>query len=478
MQFSILKNEWQLLRADNTFLVVVLLFATMMTYAVYNSTQWVDFQQENLELVEEETQSTNNHLKTELQQIIQSGEARSIHNDPGYAAFVGLGKRSSYATLPPKPLAAVAVGQSDLQPYYNRVTASKEQSLHHQAEIENPMVLFLGHFDPAFVLVYLLPLFIIVLTYNVVSAERERGTLPLLLTQAVPFRNIMLHKIGLRGGLIAALAIGIPLALFTIFGVPAWSREVLGDYLYLSGLLLVYSFFWVGLAMVVNIFGKNSAFNAMSLVGIWVLLTLIVPALTNNIATSLHPVPSRIELINAQRSAALEAQENASKLLSGIYQDHPEYLPKEEQRDNFDLGVAIYTSISAVEKTTAPLEQQFDEQLAKQQRLVETYRFLSPAVVLQQELNRLSGNNQHRFNHFQQQVEAFKQEIKAYFDAKVFKKERLQVADYEQMPEFSYEPIPAQASVGFGVSNILALLLPTILFLYLAWRRLARVEAR
>ena len=48
-----------------------------------------------------------------------------------------------------------------------------------------------GRFDLAFVLIYLYPLLILALTYNLLSAEKEQGTLALALSQPVSLRTLV-----------------------------------------------------------------------------------------------------------------------------------------------------------------------------------------------------------------------------------------------------------------------------------------------
>src|SRR6266508_4576303 len=119
-----------------------------------------------------------------------------------------------YALAPPAPLAALAVGQSDLYPYYFKVTSQSKQTFTANDEIENPTNLLAGRFDLAFVIIYLYPLLILALSYNLISAEREQGTLAMLMSQPVSLRTFASGKIGLRALVVLALAAEFSLAGF------------------------------------------------------------------------------------------------------------------------------------------------------------------------------------------------------------------------------------------------------------------------
>ena len=52
-------------------------------------------------------------------------------------------------------------------------------SFQQNGEVESPLNLMVGRFDLTFVVIYLLPLLVLALSFNVLSEEREQGTLAL-----------------------------------------------------------------------------------------------------------------------------------------------------------------------------------------------------------------------------------------------------------------------------------------------------------
>lgn len=120
--------------------------------------------------------------------------------DPRNAIFVGGGSAAAVAVLPPTPLAIVATGQSDLYPAAIKVTSGGKDSFLFSDEIENPAHLASGSIDLAFVLVFLFPLAILALCYDLISGEREKGTLALTLASARDPRLVMSGKLAMRSG--------------------------------------------------------------------------------------------------------------------------------------------------------------------------------------------------------------------------------------------------------------------------------------
>jgi len=58
----------------------------------------------------------------------------------------------------------------------------------------------IGDFDLKFVILDVLPLLILLMSFDLVATEREDGTLRLILAQAVSFRSLLLTRAVLRAG--------------------------------------------------------------------------------------------------------------------------------------------------------------------------------------------------------------------------------------------------------------------------------------
>lgn len=92
------------------------------------------------------------------------------------------GQRAPRAVaMHPQPLAAISVGQSDLFTHVVKPKLYGEAEALGFSELSNPVQLLFGTFDLAFVITYLLPLLVLAVSYNVLSREREQGSLRLSL---------------------------------------------------------------------------------------------------------------------------------------------------------------------------------------------------------------------------------------------------------------------------------------------------------
>ena len=181
---TVVRNEWRLLMADRALRAVLALFALLLLYALANGIVWARFQERTVETALAGNAERARALGEELAAIENGAEPASRFRDPRAPNVLGGARGSHTAALDPGPLTALAVGQSDLLPYYYDVNIyTNESTFQQNGEVENPLNLMVGRFDLAFVVIYLLPLLILALSYNVLSEEREQGTLALTLSQ-------------------------------------------------------------------------------------------------------------------------------------------------------------------------------------------------------------------------------------------------------------------------------------------------------
>ncbi len=453
----IIRHEWTNLAADRTVWVLAGLMALISLYGVYHGATWSAFQRENIAMaLDEERDRLAGHRA-----FVESGqEPASRFRNPLSPDSVGGSMGRRYAYLPPAPLAPLSVGQSDLYPYYFQVSTNSKQSFLNTHELENPSNLLSGRFDLAFVVVYLLPLLILALSYDLLSSEREQGTMAMLLSQPLPLWTLALGKIALRALVVLALALGFSLAGYTAAGGALASMDAL---LLWMAVVAAYSLLWFGLAVAANALGKGSATNAMLLAGIWLVVVVITPAAVNLVVTTSYPIPSRVELVQALRTATEDANARSAEVLSQYYTDHPEYLPEGEQPDPNDFTLRSYAVREDVERAMAPVLERYDGQLLRQQTLVNRLKWLSPAVVAQEALNDIAGTGLARYQHFLGVVDRYHDEWRSYFIPKVSARATMTTADYDAIPVFEYQEESFGEILGRVSAGIVGLALPMLL---------------
>ena len=212
--------------------------------------------------------------------------------------------RENRVFLPPQPLASLVTGVSNDIGRTTEVSGRGELAAHDSRYNEEPLFAVFRFLDLEFLFMVVLSLFAILLGYDAVSGEKERGTLRLALANAVPRSTFILGKVigsflSLSAGLLVAIIIGC--LLLPVMGVPMaggeWARLGL---IVLCGLLYVGTFLTVSI-FVSTVTHRSSGSFLISLV-IWIVAVLIVPRASVLLAGRAVDVPS-VDNIAAQKAS-------------------------------------------------------------------------------------------------------------------------------------------------------------------------------
>jgi ABC-2 type transport system permease protein len=468
----IVLHEWRSLRADRAIFVVAFVLAAAVGYGLYNGARWVAFQHATIADARAEEAERLERLERDAGEAEAGRLKVSPFRDPRSPAVLGRGLGARYAAMHPAPLGALAVGQSDLLPYYFKVTTDARALVTAATEIENPHRLLTGRFDLAFVILYLYPLLILALTYNLLSGEKEQGTLALALSQPVTLSALATIKVVVRAGILVAI-----LAVLALAGLAATGAGLSDSWTAIRFALWIaavaaYGAFWFVTALFVGSFGRGSATNAMVLAGVWLGLVLIVPASLNLTAATLYPVPSRVEMVQAVRDASDGATAEGSRLLAKYYEDHPELAADSSEQAMRDFNLLRVAVNDEVERRVAPELGRFETQLGRQQRLVGRLRFLSPAILAQEAMSDLAGTGTARHRHFLTLVDEYHRQWRTFLVPRIF--QRVTILDHQSLPRFRFQEESEGAVVVRVAMNLGALALPAGVLAIVGARRLRR----
>jgi ABC-2 type transport system permease protein len=412
-----------------------------------------------------------------LKQMLGKIERGEIHEepppyrDPRNSTFVGGGLAARVAALAPAPLALAAVGQSDLFPPVVQVTSAAKDSFLFVDEIDNPANLFIGSTDFAFVIVFVYPLVILALCYNLLAGEREQGALAMTLASARRPAAVLAGKLAARAlapiaATLAAVTVGV-----AIFSGPA--ALATRNFLDLAAIVLLYGLFWVALAAAIDGLGRGSAFNALALVGAWVIVTLVAPAGVNSLAGLVHPAPSRMDMTLAARAATTDADRERDAALARYLEEHPGEKRGGAKERTLRRLATQEAAFQRVEGVIARHETQLELQRAMTDRL----GFLSPPLLAYRTLADVAGTGEGRYRGFLDAIGVFHLEWREFFVSRARAGVTLTAADYDAAPQFRGD---ATANAGGGdlAAMLVGVALPTLLLALAAGRGYARCAPR
>ena len=375
--------EWTILKRDRSALGVLLLFAAFLISAAVAGGNHASELAESLAKSQLEEKERIESLSEELTTL--TGTQKPLRSkDPRNTVWMGQTGAARLAVMPPAPLAPIAMGQRDLHPQAVRVTSAVD--LIRERETETPMAgptrLQTGAFDPAFLFVVLFPLVIIALSYELLSAERESGTLAMLLSQPVSQGALVLGKALARLTALGMLTLVFAAVGLLIAGAKLTAPGALLHFTLYAALLLAWASFWFAAAVYVNSRGSGSAKNALVLVGVWLVLVIVLPGLVNVGINSFYPPPSRVELLHEAREASQDVERELN-LLQGRH---------DIDANKGDAAKQVVKVQEELAKRSEPVLKELNDQLRARQEVLDILRFASPAIMVQIALEDIAGS--------------------------------------------------------------------------------------
>jgi ABC-2 type transport system permease protein len=472
----IVRYEWKLLISQKIFLLTVLFTALLLFTALYIGFLEVENQKNTLAEIETFEKAHYQKLGLTLDEIAQNGFQGNAHADPSRPSTMALRNGFRFAAKEPALLQPLHIGQSDLFPYYFKVTANKLQALYHEAEIVNPTLQFIGAFDFSFVVTYLIPLLLIAFCFDLVSREKESGTLPFLQTANVPFFVLTASKAMVRCMLIFGLT-WLSAGMVLLLAGQGVSFFLSANWWWFSLILLGYLFIWTSLALLVNSFQRGSHFNASVLVMCWLLWAVVVPGALQYLTNWLYPMPSRVTLITETREAGIEAQQKASKLLEDYIQDHPELVEEGKPLNLQDFATKYFIQLQETEQAIAPSLAAFELQRANQEQFVDKFFFISPPLLFQEMMNEVSGTAEHHYLAFRKDASLLQQGLRELLIKRILIGTPMTSTDLAAIPSFVPGSRYQEPNVSLMTYGALWLFALSALFLFAARYSLKKIEA-
>jgi len=431
------KYELKLLVRSRWIQLLSLVLLFLFGFATYNGTKKVEKRKTDIAAAQTEVKESD-ALMLQLIDSVEQGLQVSVPRWTIPTSPMAVGNyHPRVAAMTPNSYSFIATGQADLFTHFVKPTVSGDDVALNFTEMTSPVQLLFGSFDLAFVIIYLLPLLIVAFSYNVLSAEKESGSLRLLAAQPIRIQHWVLQKLVLRFFWLSLLVVVSLVIVFIVLGINPFTASA--TFFGLLGLILAYMLFWFALAFLVNLWVGSSAKNAVALLGLWVLFVLLVPSVLNQLGNTLYPMPSRNLMINEMRTMKAEVTEKQDEILNNFLRDHPEYALNDstQARGFYHRYMA---SQKLVKEKMEPILNAYEDQLQNQQNWIGKFKWASPAILAQQALNGMAGTSKQDYENYRKQVVTFAGEWREHFMPFLYNNQDFSQTDYADLPSFEYRP--------------------------------------
>ena len=330
----------------------------------------------------------------------------------------------------PSPLAFAALGMRDVSPYILRVRALGLEAQIYDGDILNPELALPGRFDFAFVLVFLVPLFVIALFHDLASSERETGrerTLAALPggARAVRRRRTLLRFVAVLLAVASPFVIGAAL-----------SNVSAGTILVVVLLVAAYAAFWIGVAAVIGRLQWSSVANAATLAAVWLMLVLVAPTFANVVINRVIPVDQGAEIALAQRERVNRAWDvPREETMRRFYAGHPQWADSPPLPPTFHYK--WYFAFHQVgDESVARQVAAYRGGLERRARAADTLGWVLPSVGVQAALTRLARTDLQAQLGYQDRVRDYHRRLREFYYGYLFRDRPFGRADFARAPRF------------------------------------------
>jgi len=439
--------------------VITIFIGVLLFYAAF--TGWDNYKSQNETSEKYQDQSREDWLK-------------NPDKNPHRMAHYG-----NFAFRKSTPLSVFEFG---MEPFFGNaifLEAHKQNTANFsEAGFSNSMLRF-GEISIAMVLQVLLPLLIFFLGFNAIAYERENGTLKIILTQGINWKQLLTGKILGVASVIMMLFIPtiIVLVLVWLFiqNFTITADETVKMLLFIL-FHFVYLLFFCVIAVLISAISKTSKKALITLIGIWLLFTIILPRTTQAIGAYIYEAPSKIEFNSDIEKDILKQGDshNPNDLHYKAIKDSSLRAYKVDSVQKLPFNYSGFIMMEG-EKISSGI---YNEHLArlltiykKQNSFSKTVSFLNPYIAMKNLSMGLSNTDYESYIDFQKQAEDYRYtmaqkmnalQIKYISNTKPGSNDKPLVIDKEHwadVKEFHYEPKKTETVLKNEIISIISIIL-------------------
>lgn len=402
--------EWKHFIRNPFKIVAIVLFVIAGIYGLHNGANLFEKQMSEIERIEQRVAEQRQKI---IQEQYKKGRLTSEerpwidYSTPFWAIYSSL----PHHFKTPSPAIVYSIGQSEQYGYYKRITVwDSPYDADLAEEIANPERLQAGTLDFSFTLLFLMPLVLMILLYNIKSVETEQGLMSLIEVQNPSKNKWLFSRVSFYFLLLSVVIVGLLFYGGILTYVFEETGNAFGQMLLYS---LIYLLFWSVLYFIILIKSKSILGSTLQMSAVYILFAVVVPATVHQVLSVRKPVSLMTELIDVR-----DQQEELYNLPDSVFQAklnvlYPEIVSTPVYQDSHKIELARNRSAVALDnelkkRSVQPIEKEYHE---KNTFIRSTFWF-NPVSFFQNHFNSIS---QTHFDDYQR----YRNEIQALIDKQI-----------------------------------------------------------
>ena len=294
--FNVFLYEFHHFRRSTSKLLTYLIFVFACIYSIYGGFDLYNRQIEIIENIENEQQKEVLLFSNFFKNPTVSLDALDV-----------LGSIPLYAVKHPSVLMPLGIGQAEQYGYYKKITNwSSTYDNDMVEEFANPERLVHGNIDFSFLVIFLLPIVLIIFTYNIRGLEQDSRFEKLINIQFGSIAQWVFIRFSFYVLLLILTIVSFILCIFIMNNaISIYAIELKS----LIILLVAYILFFATILYVIVLKSSSSSTIAFKMISMWLLLCVIIPGSVHQFASIVYPTHYMTDYLDANRQEAYEVFE-------------------------------------------------------------------------------------------------------------------------------------------------------------------------
>ena len=380
-----------------------MLFVLACVYALYNGFRLYNKQQETISSIEQKKQEGITKIKSWYDEGKKGPEERpwiDITNP-----FWALWNAPTYTIKPPSPLLPLGIGQAEQYGFYKKTTNwSSTYDNDMVEELANPERLVNGNIDFAFLVLFLLPILLIIFSYNINGLEKDSNFDKLITIQVGNTKKWIIVRLLFYVSFLLLTVIMLILSVGLINSINGIYQSNLLSLIFLS---TIYITLWAVVFYFIILKSNGSSPQAFTMISVWLFVCIIIPGAVHQYASIKYPANLMTDYLDVNRKEAYEvfelSQDAQAKKIMAIYQDLAKTKHGKDSIINEDI---VSNTVSAIinqmnKKAIDAIEQQNE----KKNELIRASYWFNPISYFQNKWNHYTSSDYYAYKSYRTDVQ-------------------------------------------------------------------------
>jgi len=307
----IILNEWKILFRNRSIVFISLIFILSILSLAWMS----NLQSENQSKAQV---AAEKHIRSQWDNLEPMNPHRAAH----YGVYV---------FKPISILNSLDDGVSSITGNVLKLEGHVQNEIVHSEASQSIAISKFGKLKPSIILQYVVPLFLIFLSFGSITNDKETGRLKLIVLQGVSTEKLVLSKS------ISIWLYGLMLIIFSVLLQSLLGSLALDARLRLGLTFISYGLYYlivVFLSTFISVSFRNNTSAISLLLATWIVWTIFLPKIWGNTVEKVHPLPSRQNFIAQMR-------EDRSKGIDG-------HNPRDERRSKLEKEYLVKYKVDSL----------------------------------------------------------------------------------------------------------------------------------